>query len=120
MPRIKHFEIAGTDGEKLEAFYGGLFGWDITRRDVAGFLYRDMDVPGELTAGIRHEPQGKAEIVVYIEVEDLSVALRRAVALGAKVRIPQTEFGAGHFALIEDPEGNPIGLTQEREPAPGE
>lgn len=116
MSKIKHIEIAGVDGNALRTFYGELFGWQISRREVAGFDYFDIELGGEPTGGIRHEPEGKPEIVVYVEVSDLKEAVDRATSLGATVRIPPMQYGELEFALIEDPEGNPIGLTQE----PGE
>ena len=66
------------------------------------------------TVCIRHEPEGKAEIVVYIEVKELEKSVEKAKLLGAEVRIPPMEYGDLHFAVIADPEGNPIGLTQEK------
>lgn len=113
MAQIKHIEIAGVDGPALRSFYGELFGWEITRRDVAGFDYYDVQVGGEPTAGIRPEPDGRAEIVVYVEVSDLDRTVERAEELGGSVRIPPMEHGDLRFALVEDPEGNPIGLLQE-------
>jgi len=112
MGKIGHIEFAGTDGPALKEFYAGLFGWDISRRDVGGFDYFDIATGSELTAGIRHEPEGNAEIVVYIQVEDVDVAIATAQDLGAAVRIPPMEYGNLRFALVTDPQGNPVGLTQ--------
>lgn len=111
MGTIKHIEIAGTDGGRLKTFYSGLFGWTIERRELAGFDYYDIATPEGPSAGIRHEPDGKAELVIYIEVDDVDRAVERAEDLGAQVRIPPMDYGELRFALIEDPEGNPIGLT---------
>ncbi len=112
MGRIKHIEIAGVDGPKLESFYAELFGWKINRKKVGGFDYGDIELPEEPTAGIRHEPHGKPEIVIYIEVVDVDAAVEEARALGATIRIPPIQYGDVRFALFEDPEGNAIGLTQ--------
>lgn len=114
MARIKHIEIAGRDGERLKKFYSELFDWRIERKDTAGFDYYDIEIEfgGKPTAGIRHEPDGKAELVVYIEVDNLESTVEKAEKLGARVRIPPMAYGDLNFALIEDPEGNPIGLTQ--------
>jgi predicted enzyme related to lactoylglutathione lyase len=112
MGKIGHIEFAGTDGAALKDFYSGLFGWDISRRDVGGFDYFDIATGAGFTAGIRHEPEGCAEIVVYIDVEDVDTAVATAQELGAGVRISPTEYGDLRFALITDPQGNPIGLTQ--------
>ena len=64
--------------------------------------------------GIRHEPQGKAELVFYIAVPDLDVAVAKAKELGAQIRIPPMQAPEVTFALILDPEGNPIGLVQKK------
>ena len=112
MASIKHIEIVGTDGGKLKSFYSQLFDWSITRKDVAGFDYYDIELGDKPTVGIRHEPDGKAELVFYVEVDDLDQSVEKAKELGASVRIPPKRSGDLRFALIEDPEGNPIGLTQ--------
>lgn len=112
MAKIKHIEIAGTDGGKLMSFYHDLFDWPITKRDVGGYDYYDVKASGGPTTGIRHEPDGKAEIVIYVEVSDLDKSVEKARKLGAQIRIPPMEYGDLRFALIEDPEGNPVGLTQ--------
>lgn len=111
---LAHFEIAGRDGEALESFYSQLFDWSITRRDAGGFPYGDIDTganPG-LTGGIRHEPTGQPEIVLYFKVPDLQAAVDQAQNLGAKLRIPPMETPEIKFAMIEDPEGNPVGLLE--------
>lgn len=112
MAKIQHIEIAGTDGARLRSFYADLFEWKIEKRDVAGFDYYDIHHPSELSAGIRHEPEGKAEIVAYVEVPNVAQYVEKAQSLGAKIRIPPMEHDGLRFALIEDPEGNPIGLTE--------
>lgn len=113
MAKIKHIEIAGVEGGKLRSFYAELFDWTITRKDNVEYEYYDIEFGDEPSAGIRHEPDGKPEIVVYIEVSDLQWSVDKAKSLGATTRIPPMEYGEVRFALIEDPEGNPIGLIQE-------
>ena len=112
MGKIRHIEFAGPDAERLRSFYGQLFGWATSCREVGGDRYYDIEMPGDLTAGIRHEPQGAAEVVAYVEVDDLEGSVQRAEALGAKVRIPPKALDAVRFALVEDPGGNPIGLIE--------
>lgn len=114
MAKIGHVEFAGTDGAELQSFYGGLFGWDIGHKEVGGFDYYDIPTDGSFSAGIRHEPDGCAEIVVYMEVDDVDAAFETAQALGAGVRIPPMTHGELRFALITDPQGNPVGLTQRK------
>ena len=57
--------------------------------------------------------EGKFEAcTISKEVKDLKASVEKATKLGASVRIPPMEYGDLFFALILDPEGNPIGLTQ--------
>ena len=112
MGKIGHIEFAGTDGAALKDFYSGLFGWEISHRDMGGFDYFDITTDSDFTAGIRHEPEGCAEIVIYIQVKDVDEAVATAQELGAGVRIPPMDYGDLRFALITDPQGNPVGLTQ--------
>lgn len=114
---VSHFEIAGRDGEKLESFYSSLFGWKIERRDVGGFPYGfiDTEEEGQPSGGIRHEPEGEAELVFYVEVENVEAAVAEAQRLGGAVRIPPMETPDVTFALVTDPEGNAVGLTQKKE-----
>ena len=108
-----HIEFAGKDGAKLEAFYTALFDWEIVQEDMGGYTYSTIKFPdNSVTGGIRHEPEGKAEVVLYVQVDDLNDAFARAQELGGSVRIPPMETPALTFALMEDPEGNPIGLVQ--------
>lgn len=116
MGRIGHIEIAGQDGEKLEEFYANLLGWQIDRRDIGGHQYGDVKLEGAShSLGIRHEPDGKAEIVLYVAVEDLDASVAKALDLGATLRIPRIDAGEIYFALVQDPEGNPLGLTESKE-----
>jgi predicted enzyme related to lactoylglutathione lyase len=110
---IMHFEIAGRDGPALESFYRELLGWRIERRDMGHTQYSYIDTRGQdYSGGIRHEPDGHAEVVVYFEVPDLDSAVAEAERLGATIRIPPMEGNGAYFALISDPEGNPAGLIQ--------
>ena len=82
-----------------------------------GFPYGQInavDKGGQVTGGIRHEPEGKAEMVFYVEVDDLSASLAQAQQLGATVRIPIITTPELTFALVTDPEGNPVGVDSEK------
>ncbi len=111
---IVHIEVAGTDGPALETFYTKLFGWEIDHRGEGDMQYgfiKDGSA-GPIGGGVRHEPNGKSEVVFYVEVDDLAEAVSQAESLGAKVRIAPIETGEVTFAMIIDPQGNPVGLIQ--------
>lgn len=111
---IIHFEIAGTDGPALESFYTRLFGWDIDHQGQGDMQYGFVrgGSAGSIGGGIRHEPNGHAEVVFYVEVEDLEASIEEARNLGGTVRIEPVDTGDVTFAMIVDPQGNSIGLIQ--------
>ncbi len=113
---VIRFEIAGRDGEGLENFYSKLFDWKIERFEAGGFPYGFVTTSDEggIDGGIRHEPDGTAEVVLYVEVPDLAAALARAEELGAQVRVPPITTPEITFALISDPEGNAVGMIETR------
>lgn len=115
--RLVHFEFAGKDGESLEAFYRDLFGWAIKREDVGGMPYGRIakGEAGPFTGGIRFEPEGGGETVLYFAVEDAKAAVDKAQKLGAKVRVPVMNFEGMTFAVMIDPAGNLIGLIEDKE-----
>jgi predicted enzyme related to lactoylglutathione lyase len=113
--RIAHVEFAGPDGGRLEGFYEGLFGWKSRRERPAGHDYGRFAPGGDAppSGGIRHEPGGPAEVVVYVAVPDVSASADRAVSLGGRIRIAPLSAGDRDFAVIEDPAGNPVGLIED-------
>lgn len=113
---VVHFEFAGRDGGALEEFYSKLFDWTIERLDAGGYTYGFISTGGEgdIEGGIRHEPQGHAEVVVYVEVPDLDASVAAAQELGGKVRISPMDAANMRFAMISDPEGNPVGMIEKK------
>ena len=113
---VVHFEIAGRNGEALEEFYSKLFGWEIERHEAGGFPYGFVRTGGEggIDGGIRHEPEGGAEVVFYVEVPDVSAAIETAEQLGGEVRIPPISADKVTFAIIVDLEGNSVGMIEKK------
>jgi predicted enzyme related to lactoylglutathione lyase len=109
---IVHIEFAGKDGHALEAFYRELFGWDSRRETPGGHDYGRFTPAGgsAVTGGIRHEPEGPAETVVYVRVADVARSAERAQELGGRVRLGPMTHDERIFAIVEDPAGNPVGL----------
>ena len=111
---IVHVEIAGLNGPELESFYRELFGWEIDHQGEGDLQYgfiKALSEPG-LSGGIRHEPGGKPEVVFYVEVDDLNATVKQAEQLGGQTRIAPTDTGNINFAIITDPQGNPVGMVQ--------
>jgi uncharacterized protein len=122
MPRVVHFEIHGSDPERLVAFYGDLFTWQITKWEgpmdywlvqtgtgepgIDGAILRRMG--GAPAAG-----QAVNAYVCTVDVPDLDETLARAGRLGAEVALARMAVpGIGWLAYIRDPDENILGLMQ--------
>jgi predicted enzyme related to lactoylglutathione lyase len=120
---VVHFEIIGTDPQRLREYYGALFGWRFaTPSPVAGTV-SDADEYGFLDlvqagdgSGIRGGVGGGAGFppaaVFYVGVANVGAALRRAEELGGtRVMGPATSPNGLVVAHFSDPEGTVIGLA---------
>ena len=107
---VVHFEIGCRDKAKTGEFYKSLFDWTIESMGPADMINTGSDtgIAGHINS-LGHEPHNF--VTIYVQVEDLQVAIERAEELGGKTIVPPTEVPeAGHFAWIADPEGTNIGL----------
>ena len=60
-------------------------------------------------------PQGMTSPVAYWEVPDLEAKLAEVTAAGATVKEPAHDVGGGRrVATVTDPDGNVLGLLQDR------
>jgi predicted enzyme related to lactoylglutathione lyase len=121
---VVHFEIIGTDPQRLRSYYGTLFGWEFdTSGPVAESVSRQGEygytdptagsdtpgIPGGVGGGTDHKPH----VVFYVGVPDVEAALRQAEQLGGSrtmgpERAPGLDLVVAHFT---DPEGNLVGLA---------
>jgi predicted enzyme related to lactoylglutathione lyase len=108
---VTHFEIVGKDAKKLQAFYGGLFGWPIDANNPMAYGMVQPQEGRGTGGGIGPSPDGQARVTFYVEVDDLQAYLDKAVASGGSVVVPVTKTEDVSFALFADPEGNVIGLA---------
>ena len=118
---VVHFEVIGTDGEKLRSYYSELFGWDFG--DVVGPT-NDAVVPREgntnadgvgIGGGIGSSPEGYGgHVTFYVAVEDVEAALAKAESLGGtRVMGPEKIMDMVELGLINDPEGHLIGVVRQ-------
>lgn len=122
MPRVVHFEIHGSDPERLVAFYGDLFEWQITKWEgpidywLVGTGSGDPGIDGAILRRMGDPPavgQAVNAYVCTVDVPDLDETLARAGRLGAEVAMPRMAVpGIGWLAYIRDPDENVLGLMQ--------
>ncbi|WP_437304491.1 antibiotic biosynthesis monooxygenase [Sorangium sp. So ce388] len=110
------FEIIGRDQAKLKAFYQAVFGWTYTS-GTGGFAYVKFPVERrEALGGIGQADPGTPGFEpghnFYLLVDDLDGTIARAVEAGGTKLMPPTSIDGYQFAMIKDPEANPIGLIK--------
>jgi predicted enzyme related to lactoylglutathione lyase len=121
---IVHFELPAEDPQKLADFYTGLFQWNITRMAMDGGDYWGVSTgpvdedgmptePGYIGGGITKRMMPGQTPANYVNVESVDEYAAKAQELGAQLIVPKSPVpGMGWFAMLTDPEGNPLGLWQ--------
>ena len=111
--RVIHFEIVGKDQGALQRYYGNLFGWKLNTDFPGGYGMTDPAQTG-LIVGVGATPDGSTgHVTGYVTVDDIDATLAKAVDLGGSVIMPKfSPDGSAQLALVADPEGHVIGLTE--------
>jgi len=123
MPNRAYFEIPADDVKRAKRFYTSLLGWEINPTAMpssmpAAMEYQDVKTgePKEGTlsmGGMYRRQMPGSPIIVYAAVEDLDRVLAKVEKLGGKVVVPKTMVeGVGPVVIIQDTEGNGIGIWQ--------
>ncbi|HEV3224782.1 MAG TPA: VOC family protein [Puia sp.] len=128
MNRVVHFEIHAINGDRMQAFYQSVFGWDIKDMGPAMGNYRIIDtgkdetgarwtgINGGLTPRHGDGPEGGEPVNAYvctISVANIDDTLKKIEAAGGTVATDKMEVpGVGHLAYRKDPEGNIFGVLQ--------
>ena len=109
---VVHFEINGTDGEALQRFYADLFGWHVQAMPEANYWTFDTHAGRGINGAVGVSQEGQPFLTFYVEGPDPQALLDRAESLGAKTLVPVTEMSMVTFAILQDPQGNAIGLVK--------
>ena len=118
---VNWFEIPVSNLEQASALYAAMLDTKLQQSDFAGIPHAVITnadhscVSGALVADPKRPPRRGSGTVVYLNATDGVVrCLARAVEAGAKVIQPVTAIGPhGTIALVEDLDGNVIGLHEE-------
>lgn len=109
-----HVEFLVTDLDRSRAFYEGLFGWQFRPFGGEYLLFRG---PGRTAGGLMkvRQPIPGRSTIAYVEVEEIEPYLEKATALGGAIETDKSAVAdMGWFALLKDPDGNVVGLWQNR------
>jgi len=107
------FEIAGTDIDKTEAFYGDLFNWSF-EDGPEGPSYRMVAAGDGIAGGVTTTQAGMPRnyALFSVIVPDVAATCTQVTELGGKVLVgPETMGDIGLvFANLEDIDGNVFGV----------
>lgn len=114
------FEIIARDQPALEQFYNHVFHWKY-QTGTGGFAYihfpeKTLTLLGGIGQAQCKVPGFEPGHNFYLQVDDLDQTIHSALAAGATRLMDPTEVDGYHFAMIKDPEGNPIGLIKKGKP----
>jgi len=123
---INWFEIYAADFDRAKTFYTIVFNYELTELPMSNDRHADMryaTFPSSEKAGgaggalvkIEQAKPGYGGVLVYFASEEINQELGRVEAAGGKIIRPKLNIGEfGFIALIEDTEGNLIGLHSEK------
>ena len=116
--------LSTPDPDGAEAFYGAVFGWETeafgdfaTMWRLPGFVGGEptQPVPRDVVAVMMRGE--RAAWGVDFWVDDADAAAERAVALGGSVLSPPADMPVGRSAVVADPAGAVLSLSQVVPPA---
>jgi predicted enzyme related to lactoylglutathione lyase len=116
---ITHWEIMGSDGHAVAAFYSKVFDWTPQAWDDSGEYFGIDDGQGGVGGAVG---KGSAErpnyVAVYIGVDSIDEHLKLITAAGGTTVAPRTVIpGVVAWGMFKDPFGNFVGLTEHTTPA---
>ena len=118
---VIHFEIPADDLDKMTAFYKNVCDWkyhEIPEMQYTTIGTVPIDEKGMLqepgvNGGIYKRTERAQVPLNYISVEDVDEFIDRAARNGGRVRSTKMYIPrVGDIAVIEDPEGNPLGIIR--------
>jgi uncharacterized protein len=122
MADIAHFMIPADNVERAKHFYRTLLCWKIEptkntmdTAKLAEMQYHDISTGaaknGTLNTGGLYKRHMTESIINFVEIEDIDNVLANVENLGGRIMMPKEEIkGVGLTAVIQDSEGNVIGL----------
>jgi uncharacterized protein len=115
-------ELATRDIARAEAFYVGLFGWQMQDHVGSPTAYRVFSNSDGMLGGLLQMTEEWGEMPshwsIYIQVEDVDAMVEKAISLGGTLCFPAFDApGVGRLARIDDPAGAGFYVIRVMEPA---
>lgn len=109
---IGHIEIPASDLERASVFYNNVFDWDLK---AFGKGYLLHNTKAGMTVGVRKvEKVNSGDTTIFhINVSDIEQIVEKVKSFGGRIAREKTVIPVyGWYALINDTEGNVLGLYQ--------
>jgi predicted enzyme related to lactoylglutathione lyase len=121
MANIGHFMIPADNVDRAKHFYHKLLGWkiELTKNtmdpSIKEMQYHDIITgtkqEGTMNTGGLYKRHMNEPILTFVLVDDIDKVLAKVVDLGGRIMLPKEHIrGVGAAAMIQDSEGNAIGL----------
>lgn len=115
---ITWFEIPVADLPRATAFYGAVLDRQFNSEVFHGTPMTVLKAPGlsgALVVQANRKPSTEGSLVYLDTGKELDTVLSRITKAGGRVVMPRTEIGPqGSIAVMQDTEGNHVGLHQVR------
>ena len=111
-PLIAHIEIPTTDLDRTKDFLLKLLNWEFKPFGKGYLLFNNHK---GIMVGLRKAEKVSSgdTTVFHVNVESIDSILKNVESIGGKIKRGKTVIPAmGWYALINDPDGNTIGLYQ--------
>ncbi len=109
---VTQFQILSKAPEETARFYSTVFGWSVDANNPMGYRRIDTGSADGIQGGIWPAPPQSPNLVkLFIAVDDVKSAVRKAEELGAKLIIPPAVLPEGdEMAVLQDPQGMAFGV----------
>jgi predicted enzyme related to lactoylglutathione lyase len=106
---VDWFEVLGSDAERTQRFYCGMFGW-IADTSFPGYGLVDTGAGHGIQGGLGGTDEGRWA-TIYASVRDVEAVLRRAEQLGGSRVYGPNQVGEDmQTGALRDPAGNIFGV----------
>jgi len=111
---VVQFQILSTAPDEIARFYSGLFDWKINANNPLGYRQIETGSATGIQGGIWPAPPPAHSFVqLFVAVEDVTAAVKKAEALGAKLLVPPTTLpDGGEIAVLGDPQGMSFAVSK--------
>jgi predicted enzyme related to lactoylglutathione lyase len=117
---VVQFQILAKDPDATSRFYSSLFGWKVDANNPMGYRRIDTGSNEGISGGIWPAPPQSPDFVqLFVAVEDVAGAARKAQELGGKLLIPPTTLPEGdEMSVLQDPQGMAFALWRSTRRSP--